>query len=138
VLRVAAALCVLFALGLLPAAAAEIGGGCDDFTLNRAAMAYLVAYAVAGGDAAVPTGPAVPSFTDVPADYWAYRYVEYCLAKGITTGYQTGVYGPADTATREQMAAFTSRAHRLLGLSLHRVPEPARGGCCLQHRSDDV
>jgi PKD repeat protein len=69
-----------------------------------------VAYAVAGGDAAVPTGPAVPSFTDVPADYWAYRYVEYCLAKGITTGYQTGVYGPADTATREQMAAFTSRA----------------------------
>jgi hypothetical protein len=54
-----------------------------------------------------------PSFTDVPADYWAYRHVEYCVGAGIVQGYADGSYRPANEVTRDQMAVYVQRAFGL-------------------------
>ncbi len=79
-------------------------------TVNRAQMAVFLARALAGGDERVPSGPAVPSFRDVPAEHWAFRYVEYAGANGIAEGYEGGLYQPDFALDRGQMAAFIARA----------------------------
>jgi hypothetical protein len=73
-------------------------------------MAVFLARALAGSDAAVPAGPAEPSFSDVPADHWAYRYIEYAAAQGVTTGFPEGDYRPGLTVDRAQMAVFMARS----------------------------
>jgi PKD repeat protein len=78
--------------------------------VNRAQMAAFMARAVAGGDAAVPSGPATASFSDVPADHWAYRYVEYCVGAEIVTGYSDNTYHPDEAVGRGQMAVYVARA----------------------------
>jgi MYXO-CTERM domain-containing protein len=50
------------------------------------------------------------SFTDVPADDWALRYIEAAAREGITSGCGTGVFCPDDPVTRGQAAAFIKRA----------------------------
>ena len=82
-------------------------------TVSRAAMAVFVSRAVVGGDDNVPDGPAEATFDDVPTDYWAYKYVEYCAAEGIVHGYDPVTYGPTITVSRAQMAVFISRAFDL-------------------------
>lgn len=83
--------------------------------VNRGAMAAYVSRAIAGGDAAVPAGPAVPTFEDVGLDYWAYRYVEYCAdpAQAVVKGYLDGTYRPEVNVTRDQMAVYMCRAFDL-------------------------
>jgi hypothetical protein len=94
---------------------ARIVSGYDDGTyhprdvVTRDQMAVYIARAVAGGDAYVPTGPAAATFTDVPPDHWAYRYVEYCAAHGIVQGYGDG-YHPDEGVDRAQMAVYVARA----------------------------
>jgi hypothetical protein len=78
--------------------------------VDRAQMAVFVARAVASGEAGVPAGPTTPSFADVPAGYWAYKYVEYALAQNIVTGYESNLYEPTWNVTRGQMAVFIARA----------------------------
>jgi hypothetical protein len=78
-------------------------------TVTRAQMAVYVARGLAGGDANVPPGPGVATFPDVPTNYWAFKYVEYCYAQGIVTGYWDG-YHPEETVTRAQMAVYSARA----------------------------
>ena len=46
------------------------------------------------------------SFTDVPADHWAYAPVETILHAGITAGCGEGIFCPGDTVSRWQMAVF--------------------------------
>jgi len=70
---------------------------------------YL-ARALAGSDELVPAGPAEASFSDVPTDHWAYRYVEYVRARGIVTGFPDGSFDPDAQVTRAQAAAFLARA----------------------------
>ncbi len=70
----------------------------------------LLARAVAGGDTAVPSGPATPSFSDVPDDHWAYKHVEYCVDVGIATGYPGNTYRPDEVVSRGQMAVYVARA----------------------------
>jgi len=97
-------------------AAAGIVGGYDDGTyrptvpVTRDQMAVFVSRALAGGDAAVPSGPAQPTFPDVPTGFWAYRYVEYAAANSIVGGYPGGNYRPALVVDRGQMAVFIARA----------------------------
>ena len=79
-------------------------------TVDRAGMAVFIARALAGGDADIPSGPATPTFSDVPADHWAYKYVEYASANHIVVGYGDGTYAPATTVDRGQMAVFIARA----------------------------
>jgi len=87
-------------------------------TVDRAQMAVYIARSVA-----TPTGeaglvsyvpPGTPSFADVPADYWAYRHIEYCKACGIVQGYADG-YHPRNVVTRDQMAVYVARAFGLAG-----------------------
>lgn len=58
--------------------------------------------------------PAKPTFTDVPADHWAYKYVEAAYKKGIVKGKTDGTFGVNEKCTREQMATMFVQA---LGLS---------------------
>ncbi len=55
-------------------------------------------------------GPATPDFSDVPADFWAYKHVEYAHALNVVAGYPDGSYGPDLQVDRGQMAAFIARA----------------------------
>jgi len=79
-------------------------------TVDRGQMAVYVARALAGGDANVPTGPAEPTFPDVPTDHWAYDYVEYAHAQEVVQGYDDGTYRPTATVDRGQMAVYIARA----------------------------
>ena len=62
----------------------------------------------------ISPAPETASFTDVPTDYWAFQSIEALAGSGITTGCGAGLYCPEDFVTRDQMAAFLSRA---LGLN---------------------
>ncbi len=60
-----------------------------------------------------PLYPAMPSFSDVPADYWAYGYIEAIRAQGVVSGYSDGTFHPADVATRAQLSKMLSTAFQL-------------------------
>ncbi|MFB3881441.1 MAG: S8 family serine peptidase [Armatimonadota bacterium] len=98
------------------AKASDLVQGYEDHTYHpadpvlRDQMAVYLARAVAGGDGAVPPGPATPHFADVGTGFWAYRHIEYVLAHGIASGYDDGLYHPEGTLDRGQMAAFIARA----------------------------
>jgi hypothetical protein len=53
----------------------------------------------------------------VPADFWAYTYVEYIAQPtiAVTQGYPDGNYHPEYTCTRDQMAVYVTRAFKLMG-----------------------
>ena len=53
-----------------------------------------------------------PTFSDVPASYWAWDYIERLYAAGITGGCSTNplMYCPTTTVTRDQMAVFLLRS----------------------------
>jgi len=53
--------------------------------------------------------PATPSFPDVPATHALYQYIEAAYKAGIIQGYTDGKFGPADTATRQQMLSIIAR-----------------------------
>jgi hypothetical protein len=48
--------------------------------------------------------PPTPSFSDVPADFWGYSYIETAYAHGIITGYSDGTFRPNNGVTRAQVA----------------------------------
>jgi len=60
-----------------------------------------------------------PSFADVPAEHWAFRYVEALRAAGIVLGYAPTDAGglpsfrPELSVSRDQMAVFLSRIAKL-------------------------
>jgi PKD repeat protein len=82
-----------------------------DIQVTRAQMAVYVARGLVtpSGDAAIPD-PGPPTFTDVPADHWAYRHIEYAASHGVVQGYPDGSYRPASTVDRGQMAVYVARA----------------------------
>jgi streptogramin lyase len=49
-------------------------------------------------------------FADVPADRWSCKYVKKLVELGITSGIGGGLFDPEGVVTREQMAAFITRA----------------------------
>lgn len=49
------------------------------------------------------------TFNDVPAEYWAYSFIEALVRNGITAGCGNGNYCPNDPVTRAQMAVFLER-----------------------------
>jgi len=78
--------------------------------ITRDQMAVFIARALRGGEENVPEPTGEPTFPDVPADYWAYKHIEYAYAFGVVQGYTTGLYGPTVPLTRDQMAVFIARA----------------------------
>jgi hypothetical protein len=85
-------------------------------TVTRDQMAVYISRALAGGDSAVPDGPPSASFSDVPPDHWAYRYVEYAADQGVVEGYQDGDYRPGIEVDRGQMAVYIARARGWVGI----------------------
>jgi len=88
-----------------------------DWNLNRGQMAVFIARSVV-----TPTGedglagyspPDMPSFTDVPTDFWSYNHIEYCKERGIVAGYPDGTYQPSRQVSRDQMAVYVARAFQL-------------------------
>ena len=78
--------------------------------VTRDQMAVYISRALAGGDEHVPTNPAKVSFPDVAADHWAYKHIEYAVAKNVVKGYDDGTYKPDLVVDRGQMAVFVARA----------------------------
>jgi len=50
-----------------------------------------------------------PTFSDVPADYWAHSFIEALADSGITAGCGNDNYCPLSPVTRAQMAVFLER-----------------------------
>jgi hypothetical protein len=86
------------------------GGYHPELTVTRDQMAVYISRALAGGDGNVPAPVGDPTFTDVAADHWAYKYIEYAVANHIVQGYAEGDYRPANPVTRDQMAVYVARA----------------------------
>jgi hypothetical protein len=85
-----------------------------ELPVGRDQMAVYIARAIA-----IPTGEAgladytpseTPTFPDVDANHWAFKYVEYAYANSIVRGYGDGLYRPSVVVTRDQMAVYVSRA----------------------------
>lgn len=49
------------------------------------------------------------TFSDVPADHWAAKYISFAADKGWVTGYTDGTFHPAANITRAEVAAVTCR-----------------------------
>ncbi|MFL6258151.1 MAG: ELWxxDGT repeat protein [Thermoanaerobaculia bacterium] len=82
---------------------------CPDNLLTRAEMAVLLT--LAQGETPPPaTGT---RFADVPADYWAARFIEQLAADGVTSGCGGGNYCPDQPITRGEMAVFLATAFHL-------------------------
>jgi serine protease len=84
--------------------------------VDRSQMAAVIARAMTAPDSADLAGyqpPATPTFSDVPAGVWAYKYVEYIRSHGVASGYPDRLYHPDDTVKRDQMAVFVAKALKL-------------------------
>jgi ELWxxDGT repeat protein len=82
---------------------------CPDNLLTRAEMAVLLTLA-RGENPPPATGT---RFADVPAGYWAARFIEQLAADGITSGCGGGNYCPDLAVTRGEMAVFLATAFHL-------------------------
>jgi N-acetylmuramoyl-L-alanine amidase len=58
----------------------------------------------------VPDHESPPTFSDVPADHWAYKQIEYAVSQNVVQGYADGTYRPDVVVDRGQMAVFIARA----------------------------
>jgi len=80
-------------------------------------MAVFVARSMVeptGDEGLIPyVPPETPTFPDVAADSWAYRYVEYIAEHGVAAGYPDGRYHPEYVCSRDQMAVYVMRAFGL-------------------------
>ena len=81
-----------------------------ELEVTRDQMAVDVARVLAWGDDRIPDPEPPPTFSDVPADYWAYKHIEYAVSQKVADGYEDGTYQPSLTVDRGQMAVYVARA----------------------------
>ncbi|HEY0513557.1 MAG TPA: ELWxxDGT repeat protein [Thermoanaerobaculia bacterium] len=82
---------------------------CPESTLTRAEMAVLLV----GARHETPPPATGTRFADVPAGYWAARWIEQLAADGITSGCGGGNFCPDQPITRAEMAVFLVTAFNL-------------------------
>ena len=101
---------------------------CPGDAVTREQMAVFIIRAL---NQAPPDGycGATAPFLDVSADRWSCKYIKKLVELGITSGIGQGMFGPENTVTREQMAAFMTRA-------LNEVPSD--GYCGMEGPFTDV
>ncbi len=90
-------------------------------TVTREQMAAFIGRLWRALDQTCPTTPA-HGFIDVPASSFAVADITCIKALEITTGTSATTYSPANTVTREQMAAFLGRLWRALGNTCPTTP----------------
>ena len=80
--------------------------------VTRDQMAVYVSRAlvIPSGDAAIPDPTPPPTFSDVASTHWAYKHIEYAVAKNVVKGHDDGTYKPDLVVDRGQMAVFVARA----------------------------
>ena len=79
-------------------------------TRDRAAVYTARVIDLTDGDLGSYIPPVTPTFPDVPSDHWAYKDVEYIVAKGIPTGYPSGFFGPGDLMDMYEAADWLAAA----------------------------
>ena len=52
---------------------------------------------------------AATTFSDVPANHWAYSEIQRCCDQGIVNGYSNGAFGPRNSVTGAHFAAMLTR-----------------------------
>ncbi len=57
-----------------------------------------------------PVAPTVQPFPDVPANHWAYEYLNNLVAMGVIEGYPDGAFGGDRTMTRYEFATMLFKA----------------------------
>lgn len=57
-----------------------------------------------------PVAPTVQPFPDVPANHWAYEYLNNLVAMGVIEGYPDGTFGGDRTMTRYEFATMLFKA----------------------------
>jgi hypothetical protein len=86
------------------------GGGnfCPGSPVTRGQMAVFILLGenVSACGYQPPSGPATPTFGDVPTNFMFYDWIEEFSAQGFTAGCGGGNYCPNSAVTREQMAVF--------------------------------
>ncbi|MGB3296489.1 MAG: S-layer homology domain-containing protein [Phormidesmis sp.] len=68
---------------------------------------------VAPSAAATSTPESPINFEDVPDDYWAKPYIDALSSRGLTSGFEDGLFRPEQPVTRAQIANIVSRAFDL-------------------------
>ena len=82
-----------------------------ELEVTRDQIAVDIARALVWGvDDRIPDPGPTPTFSDVPADHWAYKYIEYAVSQNVLEGYEEGIYQPSVVVDRGQMAVYIARA----------------------------
>ncbi len=68
-----------------------------------------------------PAPASAAGFPDVPANYWAKKYIDTLVSKGVVKGFPDGTFKPEAKVTREQFAKMIVAAK---GLKLYKPSTP--------------
>jgi Fe2+ transport system protein FeoA len=101
---------------------------CPENEVTREQMAVFITRALGQVPPDGYCGSTAP-FSDVAADRWSCKYVKRLVELGITSGIGGWFFDPEGVVTREQMAAFITRAL---------VEVPADGYCGTEDPFTDV
>ncbi|MEO2202905.1 S-layer homology domain-containing protein [Paenibacillus pabuli] len=75
--------------------------------INRQDFAIILAKALGLN---VESAPVQPTFSDIPADSYSYRYVEAATKAGLIKGLGNGTFGLGKNLSREDMAVLFARS----------------------------
>ena len=76
-----------------------------DLDITRAQFAKVITIALR-----IPElKPVVPTFPDVPANHWAFGYIEAAAGRGLLTGFPDGTFRPEDPVSKPQIAKIISQ-----------------------------
>lgn len=78
-------------------------------TLTRAEAATLVAYMLLGKDNADAYQVTAIPFTDVSANHWGARYIQFCANEGYISGRGEGIFDPDAKITGLEMGSILLR-----------------------------
>ena len=88
------------------------GNYCPDAVITRAEMSIFLLRAKYGKDY-VPPAATGAIFADVPAEYWAARWIEQLFYDDIARGCGNSSFCPDGNVTRDQMAVFLQKTFNL-------------------------
>lgn len=78
--------------------------------VTRAEAAKMITYMMLGSANAEKLPAGDGGFSDVSADYWAAKYINYCSSKGIIKGLGDGTFAPRANIKGTELATMLLRA----------------------------